>query len=632
MIHLTVVAMMALLVTMPAIPGLTQPADYFVDHGVAVNVSRHRGAAAAVDEDGNRIVMVWIDDHRGCTDMLVIDAVTGETEQVEYERGHLDHAYAVLYSTRDKWYSQFASRFYEFDPATRSFTFIGQTRTRVAMSMTEDANGVIWAASMGGEGMTNADLLSFNPETRELVDHGTLQSENENWRQYQRSIAYDDAGWIYTSQGNVAGQVTGYNPATGETRRYIPEDQREQGAGRVFRGTDGQVYATGPGWSWHILHEGEATALEAEQPPVGRAPEKTGAQGSLFGDFPDGSRVTALNVPERRMTVQDANGTVREVTFDYQSEGYPIMAIHLGPDDNIYGVVPGFAYRFHPPTGEFLYHVRPGHLNDLATQRGMVFGAQYSRGELYGYDLSVPWEQWDASNPQPLGNAKPHIGRPAVLIAHPDGRHLIMGGTPGYGMTGGGLYIYDLETATEQLLSHEELLENLSTCSLVALPDGNLVGGTTVGPGTGGVTKADQALLYIFDFDARQVVWSGAVIPGPARIPDMVLGPDGLVYGIVGTNTLFVFDPESRTVVHQDDLSAYGSVAGAQGPRSMILGPDENIYVLFGRAIVRIKPVSFEHEKLADIPVGVSAGVAMHEGRLYFASASRLWSYRIPDL
>lgn len=627
--HLTVLTLAALLVAGLATPGMTQTADEFIDHGVAVDVSTSRGAAAAVDGDGKRIVMVWLSDHRGCTNMLVIDAETGETEQIEYERGHLDHAYAVLFSTKGKWYSQFASRFYEFDPATRSFTFIGQTRTRCAMSMTEDQDGMIWVA-----GFPNADLLSFNPETQELVDHGQLQPEEETWRQYQRSIAYDDAGWIYTGMGNVSAQVAGYNTATGEIRRYIPEQQRGQGSGRVFRGTDGQVYATGPGYGWQVLHNGEATALETDEPPVGAAPEKTGSQGTLVRDFPDGSRVTDLNVPDRTMTVQDADGTERQVTYDYQSEGGHILSIHLGPDNDIYGVTGGFAYRYHPPTGEFLYHRRPGHLNDMATQRGMVFGAKYTGGELYGYDISVPWDQWDASNPAPLGrgNARPHINRPAVLIAHPDGRHLIMGGTPGYGRTGGGLYIYDLETETDELLTHEEMLENLSTCSLVALPDGNLVGGTTVAAGTGGRVLAEQAELYMFDFANRQVAWREAIVPGATSYRDMVLGPDGLVYGIAGGATLFVFDPESRAVVHQDDLSEYGSAAGAQAPRCMIMGPDENIYMLFGGGIVRIEPRSFEHTKLADTPAGVSAGVALLDGRLYFASGSRLWSYAVPDL
>jgi hypothetical protein len=613
--------------------GLAQLPNDFVDYGVAADVARSRGATATIDGDGNRVVLIWMSDQRGTTALLVVDAVTGETESVSFERPLHDSPFAVLHSSKDKFYSQFANRFYEFDPLTRSFTFIGDTPSRCAMSMTEDDDGVIWAGLF-----PDSHLVSFNPESRELVDHGSLNQES--WRQYPRALAYDEAGWIYAGIGNTAGQVVGYNSATGEIRKYIAEDQRGHGRGVVFTGTDGQVYATGPGWSWHILHNGEPTALEAERPPVSAKPIKTGAQESVFKDFPDGSRIVTLNVPERHLKMEDADGTVRDVAFDYQSEGAGILSIHKGPDGALYGSTghPLRLYRLDPLTGELSNHGLKGylgHLNAMASQRGIVFGARYGGGALHGYDISKPWQDRDEDDPNPrlYGQSAPDINRPHVLLAHPDGRHLIMGGTPGYGRTGGGMFIYDLEADAGQVLSHDELLENLSVYSLVALPDGNLVGGTTIAPGTGGAVKAEQAELFIFDFDSRTVVWREPIIPGVASIADLLIGPDGLIYGMAAGSKFFVFDAESRTVVHREQLAeVYGELAGAQAPRIMTLGPDENIYVLFREAIVRIQPGSFEHTKLADSPVSIRAGVELIEGRLYFTSGSHVWSYKVPGL
>jgi len=71
----------------------------------------------------------------------------------------------------------------------------------------------------------------------------------------------------------------------------------------------------------------------------------------------------------------------------------------------------------------------------------------------------------------------------------------------------------------------------------------------------------------------------------------------------------------------------YGSLAGPQAPRVMAFGPDGSISVLFNKAIVRITPGTFQHEKLADIPVPAHAGIALVGGRLYFASGAELWSY-----
>jgi hypothetical protein len=70
--------------------------------------------------------------------------------------------------------------------------------------------------------------------------------------------------------------------------------------------------------------------------------------------------------------------------------------------------------------------------------------------------------------------------------------------------------------------------------------------------------------------------------------------------------------------------------AGSQSPRFMTLAPDGSIYALFREAIIRIEPGTFEHEKIADSPVQIGAGVALLDGRLYFGSGSRLWSYELP--
>jgi hypothetical protein len=331
---------------------------------------------------------------------------------------------------------------------------------------------------------------------------------------------------------------------------------------------------------------------------------------------------------------------VRELAFDYESEGCHVQSIHLGPDNVIYGSTghPLRVYRLDPQTGGLTNNGllnENGHLNAMATQRGHIFGAMYGGGVLFDYDPARPWQDADPVDPNPrqLGKADPDINRPAVLLAHPDGRHLIMGGTPGYGLTGGGLYVYDLETGAEQVLSHKDILENLSTSALVALPDGNLVGGTTTAAGTGGQPIAEEAELYLFDFASRRVVWHDVILPGRDWIFDLLTGPDGLVYGMASDSTFFAFDPAARRLLHQEPLGeVYGSRSSSQGPRVMTTGPDGNIYVLFSRCIVRVEPGSFAHAKVADIPVGSYGGLVLVGGRGYFASGSHIWSCPIPGL
>ena len=623
-------AVLVLLVFTLTDGALAQENDAFSNHGVAAQVSRSRGATATIDGDGNRIVLVWLMDHRGTRSKLIIDAETGETEQIGLECPYNDSPFAVLHSSRNLWYSVFADRFYEFDPETRSFTFIGETPSRCAMSIDEDSEGVIWAGIY-----PNADLVSFNPDTRELIHHGRMNEET--WPQYfnRGAMAVDKTGWVYAGIGVTRSQVAGYNPASGEVRTFIAEEDRRPGTGIVRQGGDGKVYARASGgWGWRELYDGVATPIEEE--PPGGVPRRKGNQNAVFPEFPDGSRIAELDIPQRILVIEEADGTQRKVDFDYQSEGSHIYSMTLAPDSAIYGSTghPLMVWRFDLETAELTAEtLSGGHLNQMTRQGDLVYCANYAGGNLLEFDVTKPWNPASDDDPNPIdvGNARPDIIRPHILLAHPDGEHVIMGGTPAYGHTGGGVFIFNTRTRESTVMSHTDLLENLSPRSLVALPNGDLVGGTTTEPGTGGERLAPEAELFVFDWENREVVWREAIVPGVQDLRDLVLGPDGLVYGIAADSTLFVFDPEAREVVHQDSLKDYGAPAGSQAPRSMVMSPDGDvIYMLFRGAIVELTPETFEHRKLTDTPVAVSAGIVLHEGRIYFSSASRLWSYKLP--
>ncbi|NLE68303.1 MAG: hypothetical protein GX608_12860 [Lentisphaerae bacterium] len=226
-----------------------------VSHGAPVMAAENRGMTAAVDGDGHRMALAWI--AMGGTDkMLVIDVDGGAALKIPVEPYAGDNAFAVWHSKRGYFYSHYGSHFYEFDPKTLTFTFAARTAGRCAMSMHEDRNGVIWASLYSGAG-----LLSFDPETRKLVNHGSINSEG--WGQYTSYMAADDAGWVYVGIGNTLGQLVGYNPATGERRTYVPQKSRRHGVGRPFTATDGRVYANAPNWGAHEMFAGEATPIES---------------------------------------------------------------------------------------------------------------------------------------------------------------------------------------------------------------------------------------------------------------------------------------------------------------------------------------------------------------------------------
>ena len=118
----------------------------------------------------------------------------------------------------------------------------------------------------------------------------------------------------------------------------------------------------------------------------------------------------------------------------------------------------------------------------------------------------------------------PTINRPHELLATPDGKWVFLAGTPGYGHTGGGLLLWNRETGTRTLLEHTDLIPDHSTMSLALLPDGKLLGGTTISPGTGGEQKAKEAELYILDPTTCKVEWHAVVFPGVASYTDLTPG------------------------------------------------------------------------------------------------------------
>jgi len=194
----------------------------FYHHGIATPVSNHRGIVATTDANNRDVVLVWLFDHRGGYALLLIDAETGKSEQfpVPFPPGG-DCPYASILSSKNKFYTHFNSYFVEFDPAKRAFTFCQATAPQMAMGMTEDDQGVIWSVTY-----PQSRVVAFDPATAALRDYGHVYKQN--WAQYQRSVAADDAGWIYFGIGSTASQIIAFDPRAAEARPVVPEEERLQ--------------------------------------------------------------------------------------------------------------------------------------------------------------------------------------------------------------------------------------------------------------------------------------------------------------------------------------------------------------------------------------------------------------------
>ncbi|MDH7570917.1 MAG: hypothetical protein QHJ73_15175, partial [Armatimonadota bacterium] len=331
------------------------------------------------------------------------------------------------------------------------------------------------------------------------------------------------------------------------------------------------------------------------------------------------------------------SGETKRVSFDYQSEGAHVMGCAAAPNGTICGgtAFPMRFFSYDPKKDDWVRREAYGQWNTVAPLGDRFFVGAYSGGHLLEWEPARPWvttrEGDEKSNPRYLVGVEPVVNRPHDLLAQPDGKWVIMAGTPGYGLTGGGLLFWDRQARRATVLEHTQIIPDHSTMSLAPLPGGKLLGGTTIAPGTGGRTKAKQAELYIMDLETQRLEWHQVVFPDATTYTDLLAGPDGLVFGFANGQRFFVFDAAKRQVIHQEETAAtFGRTSGGQGPRVFVTAPDGRIFILFSRGIASLNPKTFQITMLAESPVPINVGGDYLDGRIYFASGSHIYSYQVP--
>lgn len=593
----------------------------FIDHGVASPISNHRGMVATTDGNGRNVVLLWLFDHTGGYALLMIDAETGKSEQFKMPFSpNGDTSFSSILSTDNKFYTLFNGNFAEFDPEKRAFTFHSTVKMKMAMGMTEDDNGVIWAVTY-----PNSGVVSFNPKTREMKDYGYVYKQN--WLQYPKYVATDNAGWVYFGLGNTDSQIIAFNPASGETIPMLDETERKRGCAFVYRDMNDKVYGQplpDKNGVWYELYKGVRRTISKHHAKP--KPIITGNQGLFHRDFPDGKKIKACDLVDRILVVEDpVTHNSKQVSFEYTSEGASIMGVGTSPDGKIVGgtMFPMRFFSYDPKKDNWENLYVPGQFNAIATQGNSLFFAVYPTGSI---------ERWDINKTTQLIGCTPDIQRPHRLLSYSDNNTLIMAGTPGYGYTGGGLLFWDRQKKAGTLLNDSNIVLDQSTMSLVSLPEGKVLGGTTTNPGTGGERKAKEAKLYIMDINTKKIAWEKAVLPGVQNYTDMCMNPDGLVYGIADQRIFFVFDTKKKEVIYQYKfLQVFGVSTFNQSPRVFVHGSDNKIYILFRKGIAVIDNSTYKIKLLADSPVPITAGGDYLDGRIYFVGGSHVFSFKEPQ-
>ena len=625
--RLSILSVTAAAVICIAMQGPLFAAD-FIDHGIATRAVESRGVAVLEDSTGRSLVISLNNDREAQGWLLVTDIDTGETQQVLFppdvdSSPALAAPFASFVSSRGRFYTGIGGVLMEFEPATGEWLYYGRPNPEATL-FTDYAFGECPEGRIYFGTTFNCHLISYDPETQEAIDHGRMDPHE----QFIRWVLCDDAGWVYCGIGTARGNIVAFNPKTGEKRQIPPEEERTSGSGWIFAAHDGKVYGTAAGKNWR-MYEGVGEVIDASERG---AVKETGVIGwvATTGTFPDGRKLTGFDMADGWMDIFDPHtDQTRRITFTYEATGgMGFTSLAAGPDGLVYGSTchPMRFIRYNPQTGvvEDLGGVQDaGNFCAMTASGDMLAAVSYSSGILHIYDPSLPFDggRGEAPNPRELVRWPTEICRPRAVAAHPDGRHLLMAGYAGYGLVGGGLGFYDFASGEASLLTHEELIPHHSTITLQVLPDGNLVGGTDIAAPGGGHVQRTEGKLYILHFTPCEVEFQTVPAAGSRFVKSLVVGDDGRVYGLADRGVFFVFDPQTREVVHREDLSEHGV------ERDLVKGPNGELYALLDNAVIRIEPQTLTFGQPSVPPSPITYGGPIIDGRLYYAARANLWSY-----
>lgn len=603
------------------------------DHGVTVKAGTHRGTFATQDADGNDTVVMWLMDDLNRRN-LQINAVTGECTVVPLPPTNTPNAvYSAIISKDDRIYSLVGCHMLEYDPKTKSFTADHTCPHPVAMSMAEGPDGTIWAASYPDSG-----LVAFNPQTRVFTDYGCINSER--WAQYPRTTVAHTDGWIYVGIGNTNGQVVAFNPTERKAICLMDAEHRPNPSTyNIYTYSDGNVYALSDDKNAFMfrLENGKATLLD-KAPDAKPVPQRTGTQYYVQDKFPSGRILKSFQEVDMRLVTTDADGKDEKViNFSYPATHCGLMGVDV-TEDGVFGGGGFFPFRFGTvdlATGKKIDQFCDEQCNTIVAHGKYFYIGGYCGGQLMRFDPRKPWtletpmdqkEPRFDTNPIFYGKADPVVNRPHTIAITPEGDKFIVGGTPAYGMTGGGIAIINVNTNKVDIIGHEQLAQYEAPYSLAPLGNGKLVIGTTVAPGTGGAVKAKGSSLLVFDMNENKLLWKAKYGNGNCgNINALIALDNGMVLGLAAYE-MFIFDPVNFKVVKQEAINGHGGYVGGQGPKILHKDDKGNVYIAFRSGLGKVDQENCTISKVLNVPGGIGVGGGIYQNRFYYSTGTRMKS------
>ncbi|WP_239632282.1 hypothetical protein [Paenibacillus sp. H1-7] len=275
----------------------------------------------------------------------------------------------------------------------------------------------------------------------------------------------------------------------------------------------------------------------------------------------------------------------------------------------------------------------PGTQTDrIYSYKDKIYYVAYTGMRVYEYDQSLPWNRQDPNHPNPkyiftasdVGNQD----RGLAGVIMPEEGKLVIGTIPKYGFLGGALVIYDLETREREVYWN---VINQQSVTAVTYKDGLIYGGSNVWGGLGINPTETEAKLFIWDVEKKEKVFETVPVPGKKGITELIVGPDGMIWGSA-EGDLFIFDPVTRQVVHRQNLvSRSYSSAAVWRDAQFEIGTDGNVYGVQASQFFVIDGVTKQKQVIRN--AGKNNRLAQDDfGHFYLTEDADLLKVTIPGL
>jgi hypothetical protein len=597
----------------------TSPVRQIRDIGIPVRSVNWVRLHAGRTRDGHPCLYATMGQQADNLFVLQIDPETGTARQFLSTVPSSNYPTATLMSRTGRLYvgSAYAGHLLCFDPEKDALENLGAIHPQAATfpcRIDEDENGLVWIGSYPA-----ADLTCYDPRSGAFVRYGRMDDVD----MYNYPLA-GSGGTIANLVRMTKPHVVVFEPKTGRKETVGPVTVKGEDTIDLSRGNDGRLYITSSKGNFRV--EG-ATAVAVECAPA--AMPAPGLPDGRSFRFTDGA-----DYVYRDLEIASPGGEKKLHKLDYPASGSEIFYLHKGPDGCLYGssILPLHLFRYDPRSGELSdlgkCSEAGGEAYSMANLGDYIYISSYPSARVSVYDPSREFRfgSQPEHNPRELGPIDEISYRPRSTVAGPGGKVWIAS-LPDYGRWGGPLSCYDPRTGEKK--AYYRIAGNGSCYTLAHLEtEGLLAVGTSISGGSGTQPKVDQAVLFLWDFEAEEKVWEGTLDRPVSAFTSLLAGPDGRLYGIVVGKErppeIFVFDPRSRRFTDtRTPPTGHPLELGLQ------TGPDGKIYGFTSSCIYRLDPATLEVEVILEEAGAFRIAGPIIGQDIHFAACHRLRAVRI---